>query len=77
MSMERPKDYTPEEWAERCARFADPEGDSCLHPATESNPRNLSCPTCKAPDVLTHADKAKGYQCNECADRAEAGMEGY
>lgn len=77
MSIDRKEDYTEEEWAERQARFADPGGDSCLYPATESNPRDLPCPTCKKPGRLTHADKARGYQCDECADRAEAGMEGY
>jgi hypothetical protein len=44
---------------------------SALRKATKWNPRNLPCPTCKKPNKLTPADKAHGYQCDECADRAE------
>lgn len=57
--------------------FADPGGNSALRAATKSNPRNLPCPTCKAPNRLTRADKVRGYQCDQCADRAESGMDGY
>ena len=46
---------------------------SALRAATRSNPRNLPCPTCGAPDVLTPADRARGYQCDACADAAERG----
>jgi hypothetical protein len=53
--------------------FADPGGRSALRAATKSNPRNLPCPTCKAPNRLTPADKARGYQCDRCADRDERG----
>ena len=53
--------------------FADPGGKSALRAATKSNPRNLPCPTCHKPDRLTPADKRAGYQCDECADRAEGG----
>lgn len=52
---------------------------SALLMATKENPRNLPCPTCGKPNKLTPADKAKGYQCDACADRAEGksyGMEG-
>lgn len=59
--------------------FQDPYGRSALRKATRQNPRNLPCPTCKAPDVLTAADRRQGYQCDDCADRAEGrsyGMEG-
>jgi hypothetical protein len=49
--------------------FADPGGRSALHAATASNPRNLSCPTCRAPNRLTRLDRAR--QCDDCADRAE------
>jgi len=55
--------------------FADPGGNSALRAASKSNPRNLPCPTCGAPDRLTPADKARGYQCDACADRAERGGE--
>lgn len=44
---------------------------SALRAATASNPRNLPCPTCKAENVLTPADQARGYQCDRCADAAE------
>lgn len=55
--------------------FADPGGNSALRASSASNPRNLPCPTCKRPDLLTPADKARGYQCDSCADRAERGGE--
>jgi hypothetical protein len=53
--------------------FADPGGRSALRAASKRNPRNLPCPTCKQPNRLTPADKARGYQCDSCADRAEQG----
>lgn len=56
--------------------FADPYGQSALRRATKKNPRNLPCPTCKQPNRLTPADRAQGYQCDSCADRAE-GIGGY
>ena len=55
--------------------FADPGGNSALRAATRSNPRNLPCPTCGEPNRLTPADRARGYQCNSCADRAERGCD--
>jgi len=51
--------------------FADPGGRSALRAESESNPRNLPCPTCGEPNRLTPKDKALGYQCNQCADRDE------
>lgn len=54
--------------------FADPGGKSALRAASRNNPRNLPCPNCGTPDVLTPADKAQGYQCNACADQAEMGF---
>lgn len=53
--------------------FADPGGRSALRAASKHNRRNLPCPTCKAPNRLTPADRARGYQCDVCADRAEGG----
>jgi hypothetical protein len=53
--------------------FADPGGKSALRRATRRNPRNLPCPTCKAPNRLTPKDRALGYQCDACADRDERG----
>jgi hypothetical protein len=63
--------YDEDEWAERVDMFADPGGRSALRRASKSNPRNLPCPTCGAENVLTPADRAKGYQCDSCADRDE------
>ena len=51
--------------------FQDPGGRSALRRATQTNPRNLPCPTCGAKNRLTARDKALGYQCDKCADRAE------
>lgn len=55
--------------------FAEPGGNSALRASTPSNPRNLPCPTCRAPNRLTPTDQARGYQCDRCADRAEAGLD--
>jgi hypothetical protein len=46
---------------------------SALRAAGPGNPRNLPCPTCKAPNRLTPADKRRGYQCDACANRDEGG----
>lgn len=51
--------------------FQDPHGNSALRKATKRNPRNLPCPTCHRPNMLTPADRAKGYQCDICADATE------
>lgn len=56
-----------------CSEFADPGGNSALRAASQHNPRNLPCPTCKAPDRLTPADVDRGYQCDSCADAVERG----
>ena len=53
--------------------FADPGGNSALRAAGKGNRRNLPCPTCKQPNRLTPADRALGYQCDDCADRDEGG----
>lgn len=53
--------------------FAEPGGRSALRAARRGNRRNLSCPTCRKPNRLTPADRARGYQCDECADRDERG----
>jgi predicted RNA-binding Zn-ribbon protein involved in translation (DUF1610 family) len=55
--------------------FANPGGNSALRAATKDNPRNLPCPNCGKKNRLTRIDKAKGYQCDECADRAERGYD--
>ncbi len=53
--------------------FADPGGSSALRASSSRNPRNLPCPTCGGADLLTPADVRAGYQCDQCADRAEGG----
>ena len=52
-------------------QFADPGGRSALRAASRRNPRNLPCPTCKRPNMLTPAHRARGYQCDRCADACE------
>jgi hypothetical protein len=51
--------------------FADPGGNSALRAETATNPRNLPCPTCGEPDMLTPKDAHRGYQCDDCANRSE------
>jgi len=60
-------------YSERDCEFADPGGNSALRASSPTNPRNLPCPTCGARNRLTPADRARGYQCDPCADRAEGG----
>lgn len=50
-------------------RFRDPGGRSALRAGRLRHP----CPTCKQPGRLTDADKRRGYQCDDCADRDERG----
>ena len=64
-----------DEWNERIERFADPGGESALHPSTKDNPRNLPCPTCGFPNRLTPRDVGQGYQCDSCADANERGYD--
>lgn len=51
--------------------FADIGGRSALRRATQHNPRNRPCPTCKRQNALTPKDVSLGYQCNSCADQDE------
>lgn len=53
--------------------FADPGGNSALRAAGPGNPRVHPCPNCYEPNRLTPQDKARGYQCDTCADRLEHG----
>jgi hypothetical protein len=55
--------------------FADPGGRSALRAAGPGNRRNLPCPNCGAKNRLTPKDRALGYQCDSCADRAEQGWD--
>ena len=54
-------------YADRAPFFRDPGGRSALR----AGERNHPCPTCGEPDMLTDEDKRLGYQCDDCADRAE------
>jgi predicted RNA-binding Zn-ribbon protein involved in translation (DUF1610 family) len=49
--------------------FADPGGKSALR----AGKREFPCPTCGREDMLTAKDIALHYQCDICADEAEAG----
>ena len=69
-------EYEEDEWRQRVEMFAEPGGNSALRRASKSNPRNLPCPTCGEPNRLTPADRARHYQCDQCADAAE-GFGGY
>ncbi len=46
---------------------------SGLRAASDDNPRNLPCPTCREPNRLTPADDERHFQCDECDD-AEGGF---
>lgn len=69
--MSRPEDYDP--YDDDRIEFANP--GSALRAASRRNPRNLPCPNCGAKNRLTPADRRLGYQCDECADRAERGYD--
>lgn len=73
MDYDRFDDLSYDEQEEPAERFADPCGNSALHPSSRRNPRNLPCPNCGEPNRLTPADRAKGYQCDSCADALEWG----
>lgn len=51
--------------------FAHPGGNSALRAETPDNPRNLPCPTCGRPNMLTPIDASHGYQCDICASAEE------
>ena len=61
------------EYDEFTDEFANPGGNSALRRATKRNPRNLPCPTCERPNMLTPRDRDLGYQCDLCADALEGG----
>ena len=62
-------DYEQEEEKLEGFIFANP--GSALRSATKTNPRNLPCPNCKEPNVLTRKDVTRGYQCDNCANAEE------
>ena len=70
----RDEDYYDDDRDYDCD-FADPGGNSALRAASRSNPRNLPCPNCGAKNRLTPKDRALGYQCDSCSDRAERGFD--
>lgn len=65
---ERAMDYDDQDYYNTCD-FRDPGGGSALR----NGPLVHPCPNCGEPNRLTPADVALGYQCDECADRAERG----
>ena len=67
-------DYDRDDYDDRI-HFADPGGNSALRAASKKNPRNRKCPNCGAKNRLTPEDVRLGYQCDECADRAERGCD--
>ena len=69
-------EFDDDPYDEDRSMFADPGGRSALRAARKGNPRNLPCPTCGAKNRLTPADRARGYQCDACADTQE-GIGGY
>lgn len=66
-------EWGDEDYLDDDIQFADPGGRSALRAASKDNLRNLPCPTCGEPDMLTPEDMARGYQCDPCADKAERG----
>ena len=70
-----PRDYDDYDDYDDFIDFADPGGKSALRAASKFNPRNLPCPNCRKKNRLTPADRDLGYQCDECADRAERGCD--
>lgn len=72
-----PEGFDEKEYAIDGVGFADPGGKSALRAETKKNPRNLPCLTCKQPNRLTSVDRKRGYQCDECADRTEQGLDCY
>lgn len=72
MNANEADDYEDDDFTDG-ERFAQPGGTSALRAATRSNPRNLPCPTCGRPNMLTPKDRSLGYQCDLCADRDEGG----
>jgi len=61
-------DYDPFSY-EADDQFADPGGNSALR----AGPKTCPCPSCGGHNLLTLQDVQLGYQCDECADRAEGG----
>lgn len=69
-------DYDDDRGGYGRSEFMDPGGNSALRAASPANPRNLPCPNCGEPNRLTPRDRALGYQCDTCADRAEGTYRG-
>lgn len=69
------REYPDDDYLIDGVGFADPGGRSALRAATKDNPRNLPCPTCKRPNMLTPIDVQRGYQCDICADALERGWD--
>jgi hypothetical protein len=65
-------DYDPYDDYEDRIRFADPGSGSALRAGV----RDQMCPTCHGKNRLTREDVALGYQCDECANALERGIDG-
>jgi predicted RNA-binding Zn-ribbon protein involved in translation (DUF1610 family) len=65
-------DYCPRHG---CHKAIDETDSYCRNCGQELNPRKFPCPTCGAQDVLTQADVNHHYQCDQCADRLERGLD--
>lgn len=59
----------------RCAKRVGRTANFCRHCGCTLNPRCLPCPNCGEKNRLTPADRARGYQCDRCADRVERGYD--
>lgn len=55
----------------RCNGKISKSDEFCKHCGFRLNPRKFPCPCCGSKQVLTPADKQRGYVCDPCADRAE------
>lgn len=58
-------DYEDEDYGD--APFRDPGGRSALRAGKLKH----TCKGCGRKNMLSDADKARGYQCDSCADKAE------
>jgi hypothetical protein len=66
-------EYDPYEYDDPIDGVGFAQPGSALRAATHDNPRDLPCPNCGTENVLTRIDRARGYQCDACADALERG----
>lgn len=58
-----------------CKKDVDEHDGWCRHCGMRLNPRDLPCPSCHLPNMLTQADRNRGYHCDNCANRVERGQD--